>query len=864
MTFGTSDTTARVLNDDLSQVEILQECARLPRNAQWSDQRFPADIPTTLYVTGEPADKPFNNGQPVRWLRPHEIAGAVDGQLDLIKDGLAAGDVAQGELGDCYLLGAMSSIASRNLLGPLIKPGVDPRECINKGFITFLLYKFGEWVEVSVDTLIPCNEESQPIFAHGKDPSELWVPLLEKAYAKLHGSYEALDGGSVSAALVDLTGGVGESIDMTDEDVRFEIGDGSFWKRLKRYNSKGAGHEHDDGGGTYLLGAALSRTDVEDKGGLGAMQVTDLGILVNHAYSLIDVQEVGDGEGKLRLVQLRNPWGMKEWEGPWSDSSREWETAIGMRAREKLNVQFEDDGTFWMAWEDFQAHFNKIYVCRIFQECNPAKLLRGQRRVERPPPGSWCRYEIEGEWTEQTAGGCFNFPEWRKNPQYEIRTGPNETQAPDPRTNPAALTGRVLSASDGGRKRGGDEGGPVYEKKIGMYIMRGDEVYRRRVLFDSDEIEGDEVVDSTPFMAYRDVTCNTMDEENEPGLFSMQRFVLIPSTFAPGGKGIFRIVILTSEPLEQPPEPIPPLKTLHVAGAWTEANAGGCRNFYTWRKNEQYHLQLSRPARVSVVLARHNPEVSEAALHSKKKAVQSKKKKKPKDANFLMGFIVAVLPTEQSERKLLRLDGRKLADGGDIIDKTTFSPTFEVAAEFVRNPIYMMRASRTATCELFLRQESRERLPEGGGFTEGQEGVHYEGIGFYVTVDDGSLSLEDVYCDQPSLRIEQLSKAAADARRAEQVENEAARTIVRWFIVSRIWKLLRARPPDKSRARKLIVTFFLRPVRDNDEGYLDINLALNALESAYIQLTGNPEAKESFFPEMRKRLKARGHKIADY
>jgi len=77
----------------------------------------------------------------------------------------------------------------------------------------------------------------------------------------------------VSAALVDLTGGVGESIDMTDEDVRFEIGDGSFWKRLKRYNSKGAGHEHDDGGGTYLLGAALSRTDVEDKGGLGAMQV---------------------------------------------------------------------------------------------------------------------------------------------------------------------------------------------------------------------------------------------------------------------------------------------------------------------------------------------------------------------------------------------------------------------------------------------------------------------------------------------------------------------------------------------------------------------------------------------------------------
>lgn len=183
------------------------------------------------------------------------------------------------------------------------------------------------------------------------------------------------------------------------------------------------------------------------------------------------------------------------------------------------------------------------------------------------------------------------------------------------------------------------------------------------MLFDSEEIEGDEVVDSTPFMAYRDVTCNTMDEEGEPPLLAYQRFVMLPSTFAPGHPGKFRIIILTSEPLEQPPELIPPLTSLQVAGAWTDSNAGGCRNFYTWRKNEQYHLQLTRPARVSVVLLRHNPDASasDVALHSKKKA-KAKKKKKAKDAqNFLIGFVVAQAADSYAERKMLKLDGRKVS-----------------------------------------------------------------------------------------------------------------------------------------------------------------------------------------------------------
>ena len=51
---------------------------------------------------------------------------------------------------------------------------------------------------------------------------------------------------------------------------------------------------------------------------------------------------------------------------------------------------------------------------------------------------------------------------------------------------------------------GGDEGGPKYEMKIGMYVMKGNQYYRRKVLYDSEEIEGDDVVDSTPYIEYRE------------------------------------------------------------------------------------------------------------------------------------------------------------------------------------------------------------------------------------------------------------------------------------------------------------------------------------------------------------------------
>ena len=58
---------------------------------------------------------------------------------------------------------------------------------------------------------------------------------MEKAYAKLHGSYEALHGGSLAQALVDLTGGVSEKYYLDTPEMKEAIESDQLWKDLKKW-----------------------------------------------------------------------------------------------------------------------------------------------------------------------------------------------------------------------------------------------------------------------------------------------------------------------------------------------------------------------------------------------------------------------------------------------------------------------------------------------------------------------------------------------------------------------------------------------------------------------------------------------------
>ncbi|KAL9048134.1 MAG: hypothetical protein Q9206_006224 [Seirophora lacunosa] len=251
--------------------------------------------------------------------------------------------VHQGTNGDCWLMAAIVALSNNKGLLDKICVAMDEKV----GVYGFVFFRDGEWIhEVIDDKLYLAKQDFHESlteqgnwaaatdledpderyrkamqtgsialsFARCRNDNETWLPLLEKAYEKAHGDYGSIDGGWVGEALEDLTGGVTSELFTADIFDRDE-----FWsKQLMNVNKE------------FLFGAT------QMGGRLGERK----GIVEKHTYSIIQATELKEGLETFRLLKIRNPWGTKEWEGPWSNGSKEW---TGDRLK-SLNHNFGDGG----------------------------------------------------------------------------------------------------------------------------------------------------------------------------------------------------------------------------------------------------------------------------------------------------------------------------------------------------------------------------------------------------------------------------------------------------------------------------------------------------------------------------------------
>ncbi|PVG01978.1 cysteine proteinase [Serendipita vermifera] len=263
-------------------------------------------------------------------------------------DGSSSSDVEQGTLGDCWFLSALANVAS--------VPGLLEKVCVARdepiGVYGFIFFRDHSWVDVIIDDQlfvnVPKFESLTPdeqrlyhgdpylynsiarkgnkifYFAMGKTDGETWVPLIEKAYAKLHGNYTYLSGGFSMEGIEDLTGGVCSSISMVDIFDKEE-----FWKELSQNANR-----------TRLYSCFLS--GVDDERSFSTARTIN-GLITMQAYTVLRAVEFN---GK-KFVVVRNPWRTGEWKGRWYDGSKEW-TAEWLPLLTTLDHSFGDDGQFVM------------------------------------------------------------------------------------------------------------------------------------------------------------------------------------------------------------------------------------------------------------------------------------------------------------------------------------------------------------------------------------------------------------------------------------------------------------------------------------------------------------------------------------
>jgi len=546
----------------LKYVEDLKNACKT-QNRKFEDKDFP---PTEASLFPKRKD---GLRAVTSWKRMDEFGA----EAELFKDGVDAGDVKQGALGDCWFLSSLCVLAGQ---------GTDTLKNLffkcypQYGIIQCRFYKDGHWRFIVTDDRIPCGATGKPAFASCRDKNELWVPVLEKCYAKLHGNYEALESGSITDGLVDLTGEASEVLEIAKEQ--------SLWETLKDHLIEG-----------YLLGCAANAP------GATVEMETPLGILLLHAYGILSIHEV---EGN-KLLKIRNPWGRHEWKGRWSDGSKEWTPAI----QKKLNVIFEDDGTFYMEFSDFCKHFNKLYVLRILTDDIGKK---------------WNRFDFYSQWKGETAGGCPNFPTWSKNPQYQIRVDEKSKVFVSLRQPDLRLKLREK---------------PKYTKSIGFVVfVKGD-------VTDDPKIKrvATDLITLSPFFLGREISVEFILQPNID-------YVIIPSHFNQNEENEFHLVVYAecsktlvrqcksvasaSQNQQQPQQSQNPQQqqnrgptlstslnprannqqqqqqsgpqsghTLKVQSAWVNGkNAGGCVNEPTWKESPQFILDVPVDDKVTINL----------------------------------------------------------------------------------------------------------------------------------------------------------------------------------------------------------------------------------------------------------------------
>jgi hypothetical protein len=198
----------------------------------------------------------------------------VDGGA-LYVDGISYDDVIQGAIADCFVMAGLSAMAHSN-------PDLITQTVTSKPDGTFDVRLFDvrqNPTTVNVSASLPHTESGRLAYGRGRDPKELWPAVIEKAYAKFMGGYDAISNGGLPY---------------------------DFFCRVLGNAQYKATTELQDLPGSIALGAKYPMVAITHPVDSG-VSYTNTGVYPFHIYTVLGLTQ-RDGSD---FVKLRNPWGQR-------------------------------------------------------------------------------------------------------------------------------------------------------------------------------------------------------------------------------------------------------------------------------------------------------------------------------------------------------------------------------------------------------------------------------------------------------------------------------------------------------------------------------------------------------------------------
>ena len=331
-------------------------------NTPWTDPLFPAEKKSLCpfdskgWVLPEDVwDSDVDGWEKIKWCRAEEIFDSANFNVFEIrsktdKHKISANDIQQGSIGDCYFLSVIGSLCNiylkngEKLIEDLFLHNKQTKEHVYGVYI----FINGVWELVLVDDYFPYIGSNFKQFAFASSQgNELWVSILEKAWAKVNGCYAKIGcGGSPHEVFDVLTEAYSEQVSVSKSKAN------EIWNKMVESQKKG-----------FVMTAGTS-------GDVSNLDIEEVGLSPGHAYTVLGVYELDGSRGKEKVVRLRNPWGNGEWNGDWSDSSSKWTTQL----KNKMELSKKDDGDFYMSFNDFITYYVTMGFAKIHPEYETAVL----------------------------------------------------------------------------------------------------------------------------------------------------------------------------------------------------------------------------------------------------------------------------------------------------------------------------------------------------------------------------------------------------------------------------------------------------------------------------------------------------------